>query len=459
MERSRRVHWITTLGWFFSLSCASLSCAPSGNDSALTGGGVKGPDVDSDAGTTEPASTRASHLPCDVDRILKSNCQGCHGTNPQFGASDPLVTHDDVHVVKGEKQLYERIGERIHDASRPMPPPPNARLSDADLQVMDAWIAAGAPSSDTSCDDAPATGNLGPKPLDCDADTIVTSPKPYVMPNDKNDLYVCVGVPLPVQGRRHITAIAPHIDNHKILHHVLLMQATEPVSETPYVCTGAEPWKLVSVWAPGADNLVLPPEAGLPYDSNTRWALQLHYNNAGKLDGEKDQSGFEFCTTDQLRPNDAGVLAFGSMLFSLPPRAKTTVKCSWAAPPSINTNLEIGGIKLIRSMPHMHGLGTAMKTTVDSVGGASKLLVDEQAYSFQNQISHAANIDVKPGDIVNTTCTWNNTTDKTVTWGEGTASEMCYNYTTYYPAIGGEGITSFPWWEPSLGAVCTSSSE
>lgn len=437
----------------------ALGCAPSGNDASLTGGGVKGPDLDSDAGTTEPASARASHLPCDVDRILKSNCQGCHGTNPQFGASDPLVTYDDVHVVKGETKLYERIHDRIHDATRPMPPQPNERLSDADLQVMDAWIAAGAPSSEDSCDgDSDAGNNLGPKPLNCTPDTVVRAPKPYVMPK-ANDLYVCVGVPLPVQGRRHITAIAPHIDNYKILHHVLLMQATEPVSETPYVCTGAEPWKLVAGWAPGGENLVMPPEAGFPYDSNTRWALQLHYNNATKLEGEQDQSGFEFCTTDKLRENDAGVVAFGSMVFSLPPRAKTTVKCSWVAPPSINTNLKIGGIRLIQSWPHMHNLGTAMKTTVDSVGGTSQLLVDEQNFSFQNQVSHPAALDVKPGDVINTTCSWNNTTDKTVTWGEGTSSEMCYNYTTYYPAIGGDGVTSFPWWEPSLGAVCTSSSD
>lgn len=450
VARSVCFYGVVALSW-----AGAFGCSVEGNDADRmkrpigTGDGTT---IVEDAGTT-PSSL---HLPCEVDRVLQSKCQSCHGPEPKFGASFSLVTYDDVHAKRGDGEIYERIHERIHDASRPMPPPPNEMLPDDELAILDGWIAAGAPGSPESCASG-ASDDLGKPLLNCTPDTVVASKTPFVMPK-VSDLYVCVGVPLPVQGRRHITAIAPHIDNAKVLHHVLLMQATEPVSEVPYVCTGAEPWKLVSSWAPGAKGLVLPPEAGFPYDSGTRWAIQLHYNNAAGLEGEKDQSGFEFCTTDQLRQYDAGVMAFGSMVFALPPRAKTTVSCDWLVPPTLD-GLKIGGMKLIATSPHMHNLGAAMTTTHKPLGGTPKVVVDVQNYSFQNQTFYPTDTDVNPGDLIHTSCTWNNTTDRLVTWGEGTQSEMCYNFTTYYPAIGGEGITSFPWWEPSLGAICTAKSE
>jgi hypothetical protein len=45
------------------------------------------------------------------------------------------------------------------------------------------------------------------------------------------------------------------------------------------------------------------------------------------------------------------------------------------------------------------------------------------------------NVDVYPGDKMTTRCTWNNTTDSTVKWGEATNEEMCFNLLAYYPRI------------------------
>ena len=49
----------------------------------------------------------------------------------------------------------------------------------------------------------------------------------------------------------------------------------------------------------------------------------IHYNNARALQNQSDSSGFQVCETDQLRPNNAGVLAFGSMDFTIPPRTSS----------------------------------------------------------------------------------------------------------------------------------------
>ena len=59
------------------------------------------------------------------------------------------------------------------------------------------------------------------------------------------------------------------------------------------------------------------------------------------------QQTYDLCTTDKLRANDAGVVAFGSTKFSLPPRATTTVKCDYTLP----STFTCGGAPM-RAAPH-----------------------------------------------------------------------------------------------------------
>jgi hypothetical protein len=42
--------------------------------------------------------------------------------------------------------------------------------------------------------------------------------------------------------------------------------------------------------------------------------------------------------------------------------------------------------------------------------------------------------DLKPGETLTSTCTYNNTTDKGAPFGESTDSEMCYQFTYSWPA-------------------------
>jgi hypothetical protein len=41
---------------------------------------------------------------------------------------------------------------------------------------------------------------------------------------------------------------------------------------------------------------------------------------------------------------------------------------------------------------------------------------------------------IHPGDSITTTCHYNNTSDRTIGVGYDTASEMCFNFVTAYPA-------------------------
>lgn len=331
-------------------ACSSEAAGTLGIDGRKGGG--NGTSIDEvnpsgNAGTAEPTKTG---LPCDVDAVLKSKCQTCHSSDPKYGASTALVTFDDLQKDWNGKKLHALVKQRIHDEARPMPPTPNPRLTADDAAKLAAWIDGGAKASEAVCTNAAPKDEV--KPLSCTPDTVLKAAKPFTMQQGGAlDQYVCFGVDIQLAKKRHVTALAPKVDNKKILHHILLFQAPSSESSEPFACDafGSAAWKLVAGRAPGGDNLELPPEAGFPQEQGpTHWVLQLHYNNALNLAGATDQSGYEMCTTEQLRANDAGVLAFGSTKFSIPPRADHEIRCDYTLPSTFE------GVKSFNASPHTH---------------------------------------------------------------------------------------------------------
>lgn len=399
----------------------------------------------------------ATGLPCDVDAVLKTRCQTCHAAEPKYGASTALVTWDDLQKPgpggSASKKVYELVKARIHDDARPMPPSPQPRLDEKELAAMDAWIDGGAKPSDARCvGDAPADGV---KALSCKPDTVLRAKTPFTMqPGSPTDQYVCFGVDVELAKKRHVIGLAPKIDNPKIVHHILLFQTNQAESQDPFPCAsfGSAAWKLVAGWAPGGNNLELPPEAGFPEEKGTtHWVVQVHYNNAAAQTGT-DQSGYELCTTEDLRPNDAGVVAFGSINFSIPPRATHTIRCDY------RLGQEWKGVKFFNASPHMHTLGSAMSTErLPGGSGAPEKVFEQKAFSFEAQANYPIATQVAPNDVLRTRCTWKNPGDTTVGFGEGTGDEMCFDFIGYYPNIPDRtllGVPLFTWVTPSSNASC-----
>ena len=426
----------------------------------------------SDDGNTEaPASTTpassdgagekietANGLPCDVDAILKARCQTCHAAEPKYGASAALVTWDDLQKPgpggSAGKKVLDLVKERIHDDARPMPPSPQPRLDAKELATIDGWIAGGAKASDARCvTDKPSDGV---KPLSCTPDTVLKPKTPFVMqPGSPRDQYVCFGVDIDLQKKRHVIGLAPKVDNKQIVHHILLFQTNQAESADPFPCAsfGSAAWKLVAGWAPGGNNLELPKEAGFPEEKGkTHWVVQIHYNNATTQTGT-DQSGYELCTTENLRPNDAGVIAFGSTNFSIPPRSTHTIKCDY------RLGQEFKGVSFFNASPHMHTLGAAMSTERLAGGtGAPQMVFQQKAFSFEAQANYPIQTTVAPNDVLRTRCTWKNPGDATVGFGEGTGDEMCFDFIGYYPNIPDRtlfGVPIFTWVTPSANAACS----
>jgi len=396
------------------------------------------------------ATTAALGLPCAVDGVLARNCRSCHSNPPLYGAPMPLVTWEDLQAPAPSdrsKKVYERVGARIHDDADPMPKPPNARLGPGDTKILDDFITVGAPRSGNSCQSQGADGS--PVPLDCAPDVHMLPQGRWTMPKEQKDEYVCYGFDITESVKRHTIAFAPKIDNKKLVHHVVLFQSDSAEDPTPHACSagGSILWRMIFAWAPGGQNLNLPPEAGFPLEGTTHYVAQVHYNNVTGLEGESDGSGFDMCSTDQLRPNDADVMAFGSQEFKIPKQSRYGIECSLTVPSSFSE------VHTFSALPHMHKLGTSLSNTLYPASDPSKPIDmgAQSTWDFNNQVWMRIDATLRSGDLVKTRCAWTNTTQDDVGFGQNTDDEMCYAFTMYYPRI---DASAWSWARPAVSSNC-----
>jgi hypothetical protein len=398
--------------------------------------------------TGKTTSSEQTTLPCDVSAVLAQQCNSCHSDPPKFGAPMPLVTLAQLRapaVTDPSKQVYQLVGQRVHDDAKPMPQAPFPRLTASELSTIDAWVASGAPSvpaSALSCGDAGANNSDGggvdsgtgdAEPGACDPGTHVAPATPWALAAGESDTYVCYEYNLPGDSR-YAVQLMPRIDNAAVVHHLLLFKATSPTgyTGTPSKCSSAfgnPGWSLVDGWAPGVSSLKLPPEASLTLDKSAHYVVQVHYNNIGHLSGQTDSSGFDACTEPAPRANEADVIALGATNFpKIPPHATLDWTCDYTA------GAKLDGTHLIATWGHMHKIGQSISMLQIPTGGAAPItLIDEPKYSFDAQEWVSKSGVLKSSDTLRTRCLWNNTTSSDVSFGENTADEMCFSFVMYYP--------------------------
>jgi hypothetical protein len=394
-------------------------------------------------------AANAQGLPCEMSTLLANKCTSCHGATPLFGAPMPLVTLDDLRApAKSDptRKVYELVGERVRSTAKPMPPDVTQRLDAGELAMVDTWIEAAAPAASPGGTCTPPTipslpqGAVGetPWPSDCedvhglrvhaDADP---SQKFHVTP-DMNNAYFCWYFASP-WGADTVQSleIRSALDQAKVVHHWLLF-GTDDLREEPGTvrsCEGSGEYDsaLIAAWAPGRQDVVLPPDVGLemPKGPNAGLVFQIHYyaNGMDVMDG----TGVDICTSNSFRPNNAGISWLGSVDLDLPPGQETTIRgtCRPASREPIH---------ILRIWPHMHSLGRQMQVLVHrGGGGASEMLLDKP-FDFEFQTSWETPAVVMPGDSIETICRYENTGDARVGFGEKTSDEMCFAYTYAYPA-------------------------
>lgn len=98
-------------------------------------------------------SDSGAGLPCDVARLLRTNCSTCHSRPPTGGAPQALLTRDDLLAPSpsepGKTNALASL-ERMQSAARPMPP--SGLLPASDVGAFSAWVGAGTPAGTCGAD-------------------------------------------------------------------------------------------------------------------------------------------------------------------------------------------------------------------------------------------------------------------------------------------------------------------
>lgn len=397
-----------------------------------------------------------------------------------------LVTYADF-IAPSKKNpalpVYKVMQMRMHDMTNPMPP--TGMLPASDLATVDNWIAAGAkdcgfglaatkPASTGAAGSgataAPPTGATAPTapigdiskylsddgtyfkkeppgnmPVGPDApdaefcfnlvahggqQSLATDTTPFSVP--PSEFYHKFQYQVPYTNNLVALSTKPIIDNTAVLHHWLLFhvlsdtgQDGQHADELVGIQTGSE---LLSGWAPGGNPPALPPGVGEQIAPPKGFmTLEFHYfNNTGMA--QDDRSGVRICGTSKKPANVATLTWLGTESINVPPHAmgSATGNCT----PGGGSNQDI---HLVFASPHMHKLGVHMTTVINRKGGMPEMVVDNP-FSFSDQREYALTNVVHPGDTLTTTCTWMNTTNSSVGFGESTTDEMCYNFILAYPA-------------------------
>ena len=370
---------------------------------------------------------------CRALGVFRQNCQSCHGSELRFGAPMPLTSFDELQatsVSDTEQTVAQRVKARIHDGARPMPP---GGMPAEDLALLDAWFAAGStPGADASCAGlAPASApTQTPEfawPSDCEEFyTLTTSSRS----NPADEYVVAAGTEEHPQfifdapwgdDEVQVLAYRPITDNARVLHHWILYE-----NDTS-LFGGGLGGKFLVGWAPGSPGGTgFPEDVGL-YMPNGAGSLRLdvHYYNLGNAEPESDQSGVELCITRTPRPQTATVVGLTGDATARVGRSDNATPCT------VNlTGAE--AVTFLSVSPHMHKLGVHAKLDLTRAGQTSSL--HDAPFDFEDQqIYELDDVVVRDGDVLTTTCSYENDTGRTVRFGQNSDDEMCFNFVTYYP--------------------------
>jgi hypothetical protein len=385
-------------------------------------------DTEPDAGTGDGGSTPVADATWyrDVLPIVQARCQQCHTTGGI--APFPLDTYADA------LKMHPSMAGAA--SSRRMPPwmpdescvsyMDSRRLPQAEIDTLVAWSDAGAPEGDPADAPPPPSGALGLPQVDVTLDAGEDyTPKSFV-PDD----YRCFILDPKLSQNRDVIGydILPTVRAE--VHHVLLYVTTLAQAQakdgaeagpgwTCYGGPGVSSSRVLGGWVPGSSATRFPVDTGIRLQAGEVVVMQIHYNTSQRLP-LPDRTVTQLQYSPQPVKRLATLAPLAQSQFSIPPHGT-----DYSASATLNT--PASGRKLYGVLPHMHTLGKRIRVENTNTGQCF-LNIPQWDFHWQQLYFFEQAVSISSQNTLKLTCTWDNFTDRTVTWGEGTEDEMCINY-------------------------------
>lgn len=194
---------------------------------------------------------------------------------------------------------------------------------------------------------------------------------------------------------------------------------------------------VVVAWAKGGglETFYFPNNTGyqLGHRAGRYLIVEMHLDNPELLSGVKVTGGVTLKTTKHAPQYNVGCLVLGDPAVRFPTipalRAKTTIESHC---PAACTKTFAGDIQVFQTMTHMHNYGREQWT----VKNGKEVLTSKQFWNFAFQTTDQQRepFTLRPGDSLNTFCTYDTSKSKSaVPFGFSSSEEMCMNFFFYYP--------------------------
>jgi len=377
-----------------------------------------------------PAPIPAPTFAKDVAPILYANCVGCH--RPGQSGPFPLLTYDDA------RSRAARIAAAVE--SRVMPPwlPDGAepefigerRLGEAQIAVIKAWAAHGAPEGDRA-------SLPPPPPLSASweygiPDLTAEPPAPYTLAPGGHDVYRNLVIRPGVASTRYVRALE-FLPGGAPVHHAVVRLDRSRASRVEDGRDGQPGFEGMAAggvqdpgghflgWAPGRGPIVAP--ASLPWvlTPGTDLVVELHLMPAAQPVPVQPSIGLYF--TDAPPRQQPVMMIMGSKAIDIP---------AGAADYRIEDRYELPvDVEVLSVYPHAHYLGRDMDVTAITRDGASRSLLRIRKWSFnwQQDYRFVTPIPLARGTTIVMRYSYANTgragdPPRRVTWGPQSHDEM-----------------------------------
>ncbi|MEN9798349.1 MAG: hypothetical protein RL653_2045 [Pseudomonadota bacterium] len=372
----------------------------------------------------------------DVQPLVQARCQSCHVA----GGIGPfaLTTFEEAKPRAGmmAASVQSRAmppwmpSDTCSLSGKPAPAYKDSRaLTDAEISAFVEWAAAGAPEGDKATQ---VTVDAAIPSLK-DASATLEPSEDFIPPSDAaGDVYRCFPLGTlteltDVTALEVLPGVAAQV-HHAILYAGKASEVAARDAESPGIgwpCYGGpdlpSDGMFVGAWAPGTPPTEYPVGTGVRIGSNgyDTFVMQVHYNlaNVGGV-GKPDRTKVKVRYAEQLVSRPAYLVPVTKHNFKIPPGAMNYTASSTDDNP-LGLPLYVWGV-----FPHMHQMGKSISVYDEA---DSQCLVDIPRWDFHWQQGYMFKqpMEVSPTQKVRLRCTWDNPTDREVTWGENTNDEMC----------------------------------
>lgn len=452
------------------------SSASSGSEDAASATSTTGQAVGSGGGDATASSGVGGSYDgptfyADVAWILHDNCLHCH-TDGQIGGFS-LEAYEDaaplaslIVEMTSTGQMPPFNAHETDDCAQRYAWRDDPRLSPEDLETLQVWAEAGAPSGDPTD---------GPPPYELVADELpgvtmtLTPSEPFAV-DGEDDIFECVVYDPQLEADGTITGIHIVPTNTEVAHHALTFLASRADVEDQsggderFPCFGSPGQQLVHAWAPGGQPFDLPEGVGIQMTPDDVLVVQMHYHPNG--DATEDNSSIQLRFSDEapqwlfqvVLPGNSSSASEGLLPdpddrdepeFRIPAGAQEHVEEMTFTVPEIPGDFQI---PILTVATHMHYVGTDMRFSIERAnpqGGqpAEECLIRTPAWDFNWQRFYEFDVPIEElptatsGDVFRMKCTYDNTKQNRfvkkaledqglsepidVTLGETTLDEMC----------------------------------